>query len=231
MSYKNLFSKHLGIFLIFTLILNSCIFSDEIQFNEDFSGSVNLEVDLTNTIKVTEELQGDFEEAEKSKSLEERVDSLNQINAFDQNNQIEGVSNFKVTASDNLMNITFDFEDLEALNRAYKDIEISEMMGFQEADTEKEDTEPNVSFRMESGVFVYYLEKPQYDKEEEAVLDMSEIEEVIQFNTTLSFSKNIDKVKTKNIKVSQSGNTVSFAYNVNELKRTKGNPEIKITFK
>jgi len=233
-NYKHLISKYLGIFIIFFLFFTSCSFSDKIQFNEDFSGSVSYEVDVAEFSKIVSEMDSGLVDAKQS-TLEERIDSLDEAQAFEEYNQLEGISNFKVRGEGNdRVWISFDFEDIDALNRAYKEIDIIEKIGAEEVSDMKNEEDAsgptsNVSFKLQGNTFFYEFDKSESPNENEEA-SLGEIGQMIRFNTTLSFAKTIKNIETKNVEVEQNGNSVSFTYTIKEMEEP-GNLFVKITFK
>jgi len=216
------------------LLLAGCSFSDEVQFNEDFSGSVSYEADITEFMQIMEEMGQENENVttKQMQTIEEIVDSVNQIGGFDDNNDLKGISNFKVSGEGNVMTVTFDFEDLEALNLVYEEGNVSKAMGFTngEAAEEGDFPGPKISFAMEGDAFVYTLEKPEQPDENEDP-SMGEMETMIQFNTTLSFAKTVKDVEAENSKFAWMDNTVVISYTLDDMMTILGNPKVKVIFK
>lgn len=222
-------------FFFFALILlTGCVYSDKIQFNEDFSGSVEYEIDMTQFMMMMKQMSENDTSmsVNEVQSVEEMVDSLNKAGAFDDAKNIDGIQNFQVEGQNDVIKMSFDFDNLEALNRAYQEINLTDAMGMGVKDEGMNQPEPpktTIEFSLEGDTFTYLLKKPEESADEMG--DPEQMAQMAQFNTTLSFAKNIKSVEADNIDVSQNGNEVSFSYDLGLLMdKNTDNPKVIIEF-
>jgi hypothetical protein len=87
----------------------SCSISQEYTFKKDFSGSYQLQFDMSQLA----EIGGEEEEESEDLFADMNLDSIADIYK-----NMEGITNVVVKSADNVLFVNYDFKDLEALNRS-----------------------------------------------------------------------------------------------------------------
>ena len=170
--------KLLGIIILF--LLSACSVRQEIHFNKDFSGSVKIEIDMS-------QIFASFP-ADSAMSL--GTDSV--FTSFRDMETIEGISNLELKEDNGtgIYLVSYDFEDIKALNRTLKGSKIS---------NRKNDSE-SIQFKKRGKKLSYFFPELQdTSSSQQATL----MDSYINFSIEMSFENTISSVKTKSENVTQ----------------------------
>ena len=104
---------------ILAVVLSACSISNEVHFNKDYSGDYKMTVDMSEIIEMAKSFDPSMAESDEdpfSTMINEedraRIDSV-----F---NSVEGVSSPSFNLSDDFVaTLSFDFDDIDALNRLF----------------------------------------------------------------------------------------------------------------
>lgn len=212
-------------------MLQGCVITENIHFNNDFSGKLRYDIDMTQFMAFSKMMAENAEDSaeiqmEEIPSVEQLVDSIKAEGEFTELENMEGVSNFSLDSEGETMIIQLEFSDIDALNRAYSVLKNSNAMGGGEMMGEVDE---KVYFTLNKKTLTYEIFKnPQG---EEPMEGQDEMNEMIQFETVMSFDKTIKGIEGENMEVNQDGNQVSFSYNLGVLTDDSPNPKIIIKLK
>lgn len=227
---------YLSLLSLFVL-LQSCVITENIHFNKDFSGNLRYDIDMSQFIAFSKMMAENADELDSTAgaemedipSADQIVDSIKAEGQFAELENMDGVSNFSVNSDGEVMIIELDFSDVEALNRAYSYLKNSNAMGGGEMVGEIQE---QTYFTLNKKTFTYEIYK---NPEEQAQFgdegEEEQLGELITFETNLSFDKTIKSLDAEGVDVNQDGNKVNFSYDLEKLVDDSPNPKIVIKLK
>ncbi len=202
--------KKLTVLLLSILALTSCKLSQHYTFNTDFSGLYQLKFDMTDMANYG------VEDPDSVPNVFEgfNVDSVQNIYE-----QMKGLSKVDVKAEDNVLYVSYKFEDLTALNASLATQNSSEFgMGA---------TENGNKFSNEKGVFKYMFSD---DSNAEATPDsIAQMMSFIDYEITMEFAKQIDEAS--NGVVDESRKRIDLSGNLGEVAAKEKSLNLEVTFK
>ena len=192
--------KLLSTFLMFVLLVSGCTITQEFNFNNDFSGEMKNEIDFS----ILTALMGMDSTGTNSLDTLEIVyrETLNKLM------NVRGISNQELnwTNDSSKLILSYNFKDIEALNRA---LAASEILG--------EGKEKNGSFKLKRKKLTYTT--PVFDldslKNNE---NMKTSGDFFNFNLHFTFKDEIKKLSgNKDIDISEDRKNIEASYNLNQL--------------
>ncbi len=208
---KKLFYTLSGLFLF-----ASCAFNSDFYFDDDFSGKVVNQIDISGLIAFADD-ESDSLELGIQEGIDEKKDSL--VDAF---NQKEGISNADVYYREGVMTFEYEFEDLESLNSFGSSVgEADENLnGFMLSQG---------NFSMEDGVFEF-VESPDTD---EMLQDTSftKMLEFMELTNTFHFEDKVKSTSNSEYIISEDGRSVSNTQKGEEITNPEKGFGTKVEFK
>ncbi len=249
--------KKLSYIWLFLLLfsLGACSIEEEIHFNKDFSGKLTRSLDFSGMMQMAKSLnpEGDSAKNPLEQGMPEELSP---------ELDIEGIRNFKMNMDkEGAINLSFDFDNLDALNKAYNKLTMENMKnipglesmgsnggGFTPgtlSDDEVENTETNTTpkpehlyFARKGKNFYYYPSKSDTEENNEmegSGMDLEGIGDMLKIETKFVFDRKIKKVSNNSTQIE------TFTDNTDNLLRLKmklqgtqtdnKQPEIKIKLK
>ncbi len=208
-------------FILFIIIvgLSSCTIRQEFHFNEDFSGSVvhNLDITMLNSMLQAE---GDSET--------NMQDSLKMFlqQATDLLSEAEGISNVAQgwKSDDNVAYISYDFSNLDALNNSLQ----ANTFGAQAMGLETGDEHTYFVKKRKK----LYFKMPK--AENDSVVDneeMKSMETFFRYEIVMHFDKKIRKIKNDNAKLSSDKHSIELSANLFKFYSKDFDSDVMIKFK
>jgi len=200
---KNIFLLTLAVFA-----LVSCKLSQQYTFNADFSGKYQLLFDLNEMasygVEDPDSIPNVFEDF--------NLDSVKQ--AYE---QIKGLSHVNVSAAKNVLNVRYNFNDLDALN-ASLDVQNNGEFSLNNGS--------GIKFSNENGVFKYNFEEENAESTPDSIAEMMTF---IDYDIVMEFAKPINSAS--NGIISESGNRLTLQGNLGEVAAKKKSLNVEVTFK
>ena len=202
--------------LAVVLLFGSCSIAQEYYFNNDYSGNYKMTFDMSELMS----LAGDEENGETEDLLDQHTkDSL--ITA---NNALEGISNTQVSYNDYVMSMSYDFENLDALNAALAQSSLGEDM--EDDPTASMLTNSSVEFSGKGKKLTYMIpEFSTYDLEDSTLMYL----DMIELKTTFNFERDVKSIDNASAIIQESGKTVVIEGNFKEF--AEGEKNLSTTFK
>lgn len=200
------------------LQLSACTIQEEIHFNKDFSGNVKRSFDFGAMMDMAKQMNPDDS---SSKQLPDfgnlPKDQMKDIG-------IEGIRNFKIESqNEGAFSISFEFDNLDALNQAYNQLEMDNMKnlpGMQDFDmgsggftpgelpsdedndeiTPKKEKKPHTYFAKKGKkTIIYYPSRPKEEEETENTMEGMEqmgemMGKMMKIETKFTFDRKISKI-------------------------------------
>jgi DNA-binding transcriptional regulator of glucitol operon len=236
--------------LMLLLSLSACKVQEEIHFNKDLSGSLRYTLDLSAMRAMSAQMKNMRPDKDDTTGTAQPPNELGTLNALDtlQGSQltmpfagIQGLSNLKGSSQNGVIEISFNFKDLNALNQAYdmfgdqgKALTMGMTGGFKTGEMPTEEPQPKKEvypyFATKSGYLVFSRPKKEQAKEGKTQGgDMGkQMGAMFEHRTVLTFDKTVRKVKAKNATPQQDEHQITLKSSLQEL----GNgAEIKIKLK
>jgi hypothetical protein len=244
-------------FLLYGLFtLASCTIQEEIHFNKDLSGKMNYSLDLGGMTAMMAGMTNALDSAKEDSKLKPEM----MASMFDGIKDLEGVSNFKSGAGeDGKITFSFDFKDLDALNRAYNRLSNSKNMSklggngsFMPGmppvgdDSTAVATEPSVEEDKPDDKFVYFAKegkdlvfrRPKMGGESADLQGMGDqmemlkgMGEMLKMETKLTFDRKIKKADAKGIELSEKEDKSLLMKMDFQALRKETTPEVRIRLK
>ena len=108
--------KKIFLFLLSTFIIASCTITEKVNFNSKNGGEIAYDIDATEFVSF-------MEMADSTGKGFNFGDSLAELGkATESLKKIKGISNLKFNTEATKMSLSFSFDDLDALNRAHKEL-------------------------------------------------------------------------------------------------------------
>ncbi len=212
-----------AVVLLLGVLLSSCTIQQDINFNKDFSGKVKFKVDMSQMMA----LAGDEEGEEGSDDM--GLDSLELAQGMEELNQQEGLSNAGMEMDDEKGIYTFfyDFANLDALNKAMKESDISSTPGGEG----KSKIPEAFKYFTKKGKKINYqipdLPVPDGGGDMEGMEGMGDM---MRYELNLSFASPIKKFKNKHAKLSDDQQTLTIEGSLPDItsKKLDMNTQIKL---
>lgn len=235
--------KSIRTFLLLTagiLLLAGCTVFNKIHFNKDYSGTFEMIVDLESMLMMASafDTTNTMDEDELIKELQSE---MNQDEIAAELNAMPGVSNGSLSIDkERGLVLTFEFEDLVALNNSFSEIQSSmDNMGGPMGEVEEAEKPKFDAFLLNGKTLTY--RSPPKDTEAENELDlfgeeggedmMSEIGDFFEMKFEFSFDRKVKSVEAVGMTiVAQEKNRVLADVNMQEVMKD-GAFEINIRLK
>jgi len=207
--------KILSLFLL--LLLNSCTIIQEYHFNRDFSGTTSLSIDMGSFMQ----MMGGMDST--GNSIQTMKDSLNFV--FTENaKKLEeiGIKNIRLgwRDSSDVLFMTYDFDDVESLNKALNSA------NEQNAKLSKDiRTEPHDYFT-KKGKTITYKGPKSYKESSKQIESMSEY---YKYALIFTFDRKVKKVDNPNATISPDRKKVELKGTMQQMLKSDFNSDI--TFK
>ncbi len=244
----------LYLLLVSVICFSSCKVQEDIQFKKDLSGTMSYTLDLSMMRTLSAQMgnmkmEGDSLGKEKAPSdindMFKGLDSIAKSPKLGELSEIPGLSNIKAQMIADKFNVSFDFKDLNALNKAYTLInsqsdpaKMANGGGFTpgEAPSEKAidvNTMPVYSYFKSKGSELIYSrpnkKAGEGDKNSISNMGGAEMNNMFEHNIHISFDKKVKSMKAKNITATQDGNDINIKSTLQDL--MKEGTELKIKLK
>ncbi len=199
--------------------LSACTVQEEIHFNKDFSGNMKRSFDFSAMMDMAKQMNPDDTTDSKMPDFENLPkDQMQDIG-------IEGIRNFKIEGQDEgAFTISFEFDNLEALNQAYNQLEMDNMKdlpGMQGFDmggsggftpgelpneedndevTQKKEKKPHTYFvKKGKKTIIYYPSRPAEEQDTENTMEGMEqmgemMGKMMKIETKFTFDRKISKI-------------------------------------
>ncbi|WP_026998341.1 hypothetical protein [Eisenibacter elegans] len=244
----------LATLLVLVLSFQACTIEQHIHFKEDFSGKLSQKIDLSGLKMMGEMFKQNNEDTEDEsaqftpygdmseldKNLGQAVDSLKEMFA---QKGIDGINNLQLKSDkEGLIELVYDFENLQALNGMYTGLKTDGIMpSFLANETRTVPEQPNnkLSFQRKGKKLIFELPSIR-----QGGLDNDPMQEDLGSNpmgsmmtnmfktkTTISFERPIAKVKVKNLDESMSVRQQERSYTIESDLTNPPKQPVIITFK
>lgn len=197
----------LSFFVITTLLLGSCVITQEYHFNKDLSGNYKFEMKMGDLINMMQAMDttGNF-----MSSMDTLDASFEEIK---QNYKNAGAKNINVGWKDDKTTIfiSFDFTDTDNLNSVL------------------ENSRSGLSSSMLSGIsgdpgkFTHRGKRkisfdfPEFNKDTTSFKDIASMKDYISFETVFSFDRKIKSFNNENAKLSEDKNSITFSGKLDDI--------------
>jgi hypothetical protein len=206
--------KRILFFVLIGLLISSCAITTTTDFKEDFSGSAKTELNFEKyfdfmssmIVKKSEDAKG--EELEKSnqsmeemrlKLAEEFSANLNKMEALCKGHD---VGDFKLTAENKIITLSYNYNSIYGLNYAYNALEVAL------AKDEEKPVGDHQYFTVKGSKFIYQ-DKHIDDKEKGMLMQFDKKGDMMKNITIFNFAKPVKKLKG-DVRLSEDKKTVSF---------------------
>lgn len=246
----------LSLWLYGLLSLASCSIKEEIHFNKDLSGRMTYSIDLGGMMGMMQGMGNALDSTKEDTKLKPEM----MTGLFDEVGTLEGISNFKSNATEGEISLSFDFKDLDALNRVYNRLSKSKnldklggggnfMPGLPpdgDSTQTSVETEPAVEDTKPQTPFVFFaregkdlvFRRPKMDGESADMKNMdSQMEmlkgmgDMLKVETVFTFDRKIKKADAKDLEVvDKSDKSLKMRLSLQSL-RKETQPEVRIRLK
>lgn len=196
-------------FLATVLVLASCSLEQNYVFNEDFSGSYSLVFDMNEIVAFSSEDPDSTEDA----FADLNVDSLKL--AYE---QMEGISNVKISGKDNVLHMSYNFASIDALNKSLE-TENNATAAFGGNATDDR-------FSYQNGIFKYNF---PISGDAESLDSLAQMMSIVEYNIHMQFAKPI--AKTSNGEMGADGKSLRFEGNLGEVANKEKSLDLEVSFK
>lgn len=252
--------KYILPLLLLSLLAFSCSITEEIHFNKNFSGDFTYKFDLSKVKSFASMMKmGDSSAKGQDFNFDEFGKMKDSIHKSPLG-QIEGISDFKSDFDPSgVLSISFKFNDLEALNKIYGQLNFSKFMDEKsmkgmtggtftpgapdEGDSTAKSTvltNPSldnfVYFKAKGKELLYRRPKAQVNNKEmdDAMKSMEMLQgmgNIFDYQTIITFDRKVKKVNSKNISASQNDQDVTIKMDLQQLTKQDKEPEVQIKLK
>lgn len=225
--------RHLFVFVLTALWLSSCTIQQHIQFNKDLSGKVTTTIDMSMLkAMMPKKTPGD---SSSNPGMPNIMDSLEKSPDMNKLKDIEGITNFQfnMDKKTNKLTLSYDFKNLDALNKAMAKGGIGSTDGLMMGKNSSVGSTPPKDFKYftKKGRYITYrMPKTKMPKDSKMEQNPMMSGDMIKFEFKLSFARKIKKVKTKN-SIFKSNNYIEYKTNIQEMMKQKDPIEIKIKYR
>jgi hypothetical protein len=209
--------KHIQPFLLLCIAVaafTSCTMDQEVHFHDNFSGDYQMKFDMSDLMPVLED----------SVQFDSIFSNDNMLALQKRYESIEGISNPGVTFTDGVFLSKFSFADMTALNKAIKDEEGDKKGSF-------------FSYKLAKNAMIVDIDpegiaKMNEDSKTKENLDTDGAGgDLFKFKAKLKFDKPIKSVKGKLATFDAATNTVSFDFNITDVKEKSKKFKTIVKFK
>lgn len=239
----NMRFRHFFIFMLAAVCFSSCTIQQHIQFNKNLSGTVTSTIDMSMlTAMMPKKSPGDSSATPPGMpNMDNLMDSLKKGPGMDKLKDIKGISNFqyKMDKKTNKMTFSYDFKNLDALNRAMAQGATGNpgaMMGNKMPMGNNTQPKKNKNFKYftKKGRYITY-KMPKTEVPKDMGQNMNQQNpmmsgDMIKFEFKISFARKIKKVKTKN-NIFKSDNYIEYKTNIQEMMKQEKPVEITIKYR
>lgn len=190
-------------------VFTSCTLEQTYTFNEDFSGTYIMNFDISQMAAFSTE---DGQEAG------DLFEDFNQDSLRDLYRNMKGISNVEIKTTENVINLKYDFDNLENLNQS--------LLAEQKAQEAFGDMADKPRFEYKKGTFIYNAPNLGSDADQDS---LSQMLAVVEYDITLNFAKKITSVS--NGVLSEDGKTVKMTGNMGEVALKEKSLQLEVKFK
>ncbi len=216
-------------------LLCSCKIQEDIYFKKNMSGSMQYTLDMGGMRGFSAQMKDvRFDTLAAPKNPFEMLDTLNIDLAASEFNRLEGVSNAVIKRNSGEIKISFDFKDLNALNRAYSKIVASGDLlsmnggssgGFKLGEVPEKEAEPtfvpyHAYFTQKGKTLKFTPTKKSTDKDAKVDMEkaLSEASQMgFEYRMKISFERKVKSLKAKEIEAEQQENDIIIKKNPKNL--------------
>ena len=196
---KKLFSIILG-----TALLISCSIDQHFHFNDDYSGNYLMEFDMSALMDFAGEM-------DSTDSDEDIWGDLPMDSMQDAMNAVVGINNAKFFEENNVLKMSYEFENLEALNSALANSDLE--------DSEEDDVLGALmgdATNFEAKGKKFYYTTPDISTVEIAD-SMTEYMEMFEYAVTMSYENDIKKIENSDAIIGEDNKSFTLKGNFKEL--------------
>jgi hypothetical protein len=195
-------------------VFTSCTIDQEVHFHENFSGDYQMKFDMSDLMPV-------LEDSVRFDSVFSKENMSTLQNRYE---NIEGISNPTVTFSDGVFLSKFSFADMTALNKAIKDDEGDKQGSF-------------FSYKLSKNAMIVDIDPEgltklnQDSKNKESLDPDGAAGDLFKFKAKIKFDKPIKSVKGKLAAFDAATNSISFDFNIADVKEKSKKFKTVVKFK
>ena len=214
--YKKILTMKLLLGFMALVLISACSINSEFYFDKDFSGKVINTIDMSSFMAMAGE-STDSIDMQVNEGINEKKDSI-----LDLFNSIEGVSNADMFYKEGVVQFSYDFEDVEALNRSGRNMnsEDENLRGFMLAD----------GFFEVDGDELKFTEKIDEDSELLNDTAFTKMLRFMEFSNTFYFEKPVKSFSNTNYLMSQDKRELKIQFNGNDLLNNKKSISTQVNF-
>lgn len=198
------------------MVLSACSINSEFYFDKDFSGKVINSIDMSSFMAMAGE-STDSIEMQVNEGLNEKKDSI--LNVF---NSVEGISNADMFYKDGIVQFSYEFEDIQALNRSGRNVNSKDenLKGFMLTDGR---------FEVEDDVFKF---NENLEEDSELLNDTAFVKVLrfMEFSNTFYFENPVKSFSNSNYLMSQDKRELKIQFNGNDLLGGKKSISTEVKF-
>lgn len=215
----------IGLFVII-IGLSSCTIKQHYSFNDDFSGTHELTVDMS----LMANMMGDTDTLDDA-----LAGATNQDSVVDEMNGISGISNAFINMENLAIGIGFDFNNVESLNSAMNEYSFMDVLTnvVTETKSEKNDDIVQDMFELKGKKMKFSLGELDLSDSDEmkGMEEMKGMTAMLKYELSMSFARPIKKVDNKACEISSDGKTVTYKTNLEEISNGTVNTDIVVKFR
>lgn len=197
--------KFIALFTI-AIFAISCSISQEYTFKKDFSGSYQLQFDMSQLA----EIGGEEEEESEDLFADMNLDSIADIYK-----NMEGITNVVVKSADNVLFVNYDFKDLDALNRSLESKSEDDSFGMVNSG----------KFTHNKGVFTYAAGDMSALGDSDSLVEMLSF---LDYNITMNFANKV--VSTSNGSILEGDKGIRMEGNFGEVAKQEKTIAVEVKF-
>ena len=201
--------------ILFIALFTSCTIKQEFYFNKDFSGHYSSSIDLSQFIQAMSAMDT------TEKGMSHFMDSVNLI--MDETiDKIEanGISNLKSGVNNDVFYISYDFADIDALNKALNDSEMKEI--------KPENGEFFIYFTRKGKTLIYHGMPKIASSDDQKIKEMKDY---YKYEVRLEFERKIKKSNNPNYQISEDKHSAVLKSNFIDVSKKGFNSEVKFRLK
>ena len=191
--------------LFILIVAVSCKITQHYQFNLDYSGSYSLDFDVSALAEFG---------ANSPDSIEDFFADMDLDSIVDTYKGIEGISNIKATKEENILHISYDFANLNALNQSLNTSDSDELSLGNAVE----------KFSVQDGVFKYDIG----DFGESPSDSLAEMMSFIEYDIVMKFARNIKSASAGTVQ--DDNRTVTMEGNFGDVVRKEKELKLEVLF-
>ncbi len=214
--------------LLIAITAISCQFTETLYLNEDGSGTMSIEMDMSEMMGFGGDMKGDSTTVKMDtiismkELLEEKKDSISRLSESDQN-RLKKMENYNIRmimdseTGTMLFNLYSDFESIEEINDIFRGLEqtsslmpgLNANMGKGENDDSKDLI--GVSYSFNNRIFIrdaYIKDKELHKQEVDSIKGSEAFMSTMRYRLKYTFPRKIIKSSIENAKFSLDGKTI-----------------------